>query len=92
MKGHLARPGAFYLLIVSVGTLLAFCRPQTFGNIFEGAATCSDDTWTPTSTTNAPTARYQHTAVWTGSEMIVWGGGADGSVLNTGGRYKSHHR
>ena len=72
---HLARPGTFYLLIVSVGILLAFCRPQTFGNIFEGAATCSDDTWTPTSTTNAPTARNQHSAVWTGSEMIVWGGG-----------------
>ena len=30
--------------------------------------------WTATSTTNAPSARVQHTAVWTGSEMIVWGG------------------
>ena len=35
---------------------------------------CTDDTWTATSTTNAPTARAGHTAVWTGSEMIVWGG------------------
>ena len=26
------------------------------------------------STTNAPDTRYLHTAVWTGSEMIVWGG------------------
>ncbi len=41
------------------------------------------DIWAATSTTNAPTARQQHTAVWTGSEMIVWGGAA----LNTGGRY-----
>ena len=32
------------------------------------------DSWTATSTTNAPTARYAPTAVWTGSEMIVWGG------------------
>ena len=32
------------------------------------------DSWTATSITNAPTARYGHTAVWTGSEMIVWGG------------------
>ena len=32
------------------------------------------DSWTATSTTNAPTARDIHTAVWTGSEMIVWGG------------------
>src|SRR5213076_577838 len=36
---------------------------------------CTDDTWTATSTgTNAPAARELHTAVWTGSEMIVWGG------------------
>ena len=27
-----------------------------------------------TSTTAAPAARQSHTAVWTGSEMIVWGG------------------
>ena len=27
-----------------------------------------------------------HTAVWTGSEMIVWGGVRPG-LLNTGGRY-----
>jgi len=48
---------------------------------------CTDDTWTATSTTNAPSARAGHTAVWTGSEMIVWGGGASGpTYLNTGGR------
>ena len=47
---------------------------------------CADDTWTETTTTNAPTYRFSHTAVWTGSEMIVWGGGGAGS-LNTGGRY-----
>src|SRR6266478_2327377 len=47
---------------------------------------CTGDTWTPTSTTNAPAGRYRHTAVWTGSEMIVWGG-FNGSYLNTGGRY-----
>ena len=34
----------------------------------------STDIWTPTSTTGAPGARYGHTAIWTGSEMIVWGG------------------
>jgi hypothetical protein len=46
------------------------------------------DSWTATSTTNAPTARYVPKAVWTGSEMIVWGGVASGSVyFNTGGRY-----
>jgi len=45
------------------------------------------DTWTATSTVNAPDRRASHTAVWTGSEMIVWGGANDSSLLNTGGRY-----
>jgi hypothetical protein len=46
------------------------------------------DTWTPTSTTGAPSGRYDHTAVWTGNLMIVWGGHAiPGSHVNTGGRY-----
>jgi hypothetical protein len=35
---------------------------------------CTDDAWTATSLVNATTARGSHTAVWTGSEMIVWGG------------------
>jgi N-acetylneuraminic acid mutarotase len=48
----------------------------------------SIDSWTATSTTNAPEARLVHTAVWTGSEMIVWGGVPHiGPWLNTGGRY-----
>jgi N-acetylneuraminic acid mutarotase len=47
---------------------------------------CRDDTWTATSITNAPDPRDSHTAVWTGSEMIVWGGGGS-SGFNTGGRY-----
>jgi N-acetylneuraminic acid mutarotase len=47
---------------------------------------CIDDTWTGTSTSNAPTSRSLHTAVWTGSEMIIWGGGGP-TPVNTGGRY-----
>jgi hypothetical protein len=39
----------------------------------------------------SPSARFRHTAVWTGVEMIVWGGFrgtfSGGSPLNTGGRY-----
>jgi N-acetylneuraminic acid mutarotase len=44
---------------------------------------CIDDTWTATA--GPPDGRYHHTAVWTGTEMIIWGGGAFG--MNTGGRY-----
>src|SRR5438046_2695765 len=46
------------------------------------------DSWTATSITNAPEARYLHTAVWTGTRMVVWGGfGNINGPLNTGGRY-----
>ena len=47
----------------------------------------STDNWTMTSTTNAPNARYEQTAVWTGSDMLIWGGSDDGGSLNTGGKY-----
>src|SRR5438309_12116065 len=46
------------------------------------------DSWTATSTTNAPTGRELHTAVWSGSEMIVWGG-YHGGYSNIGGGYNN---
>ncbi len=45
------------------------------------------DIWTSISEINAPTARESHTAIWTGSEMIVWGGVNRSSYFETGGRY-----
>jgi hypothetical protein len=36
---------------------------------------------------NAPASRAQHSAIWTGSEMIVWGGYDGNNRLNTGARY-----
>lgn len=46
------------------------------------------DTWVPTSVaTGVPTPRHSQSAVWTGSEMIIWGGGFRGGDFNTGGRY-----
>ena len=48
------------------------------------------DSWTATSVTNAPERRSDHTALWTGSEMIVWGGSffdVGYHYLNTGGKY-----
>jgi hypothetical protein len=49
------------------------------------------DSWTATSTTNAPFARADHTAVWTGSTMIVWGGdgGAGVGPNSTGSRWRA---
>ncbi|HVZ37319.1 MAG TPA: hypothetical protein VG963_33085, partial [Polyangiaceae bacterium] len=39
--------------------------------------------WQTLSVQNAPTPRYQHVAVWTGSEMIIWGGVGCGSQDRT---------
>jgi hypothetical protein len=46
--------------------------------------------WTPMSTVGAPSPRLGAPAVWTGSEMIVWGGhdsGADHANLYDGAKY-----
>jgi N-acetylneuraminic acid mutarotase len=46
------------------------------------------DTWLETSLINVPSERYFHSSVWTGTEMVVWGGqNRNGEKLNTGGRY-----
>ncbi len=49
------------------------------------------DSWSTITTTNAPVARYGHTAIWTGSKMIIWGGHqqyyTEINVSNTGGVY-----
>lgn len=45
------------------------------------------DTWTSVSTTNAPSGRDDHVAVWTSSQMIVWGGYDGTQRVNDGKRY-----
>ncbi len=54
-------------------------------NIFGDGAIYSpaSDSWRPMSATNAPQARAQRTAVWTGSEVIYFGGVTE---VNEGGR------
>ncbi len=44
--------------------------------------TLATNTWTTMSTTNAPSVRLGHSAVWDGTYMIVWGG-ATASNLHT---------
>jgi hypothetical protein len=58
------------------------------GSLNTGGQYDPADSWTATTTSGAPTARFGPKAVWTGSKMIVWGGTPDGSSgLNTGGQY-----
>jgi N-acetylneuraminic acid mutarotase len=65
------------------------------GSIAPGAAyvgsgamfTADADQWETVSTITAPSARAGHTAVWSGNEMIVWGGYGTNGWLNTGGKF-----
>src|SRR6266496_529602 len=86
----LKRPLRSSVVRVETQTLVTMAAQNanyTLPAISSPSAGCIEDTWTATGTSNAPGGRYLHTAVWTGSEMIVWGGYSNGSNLNTGGRY-----
>jgi N-acetylneuraminic acid mutarotase len=73
---------------LALATTAALDANYTLPAISSPMGTCTDDTWTPTSITNAPIGRTADTAVWTGTEMIVWGGrDAFNNYFNTGGRY-----
>jgi N-acetylneuraminic acid mutarotase len=63
---------------------ISFCCPDDTNT--GGRYNPGTDSWIATSTTNAPSARHSHTAVWTGNQMIVWGGGGAFGI-GTGGRY-----
>lgn len=54
----------------------------------------NSDSWTGTTTIDAPCGRERHSAIWTGNEMIIWGGEGwlatnctNQGYLNSGGRY-----
>ena len=59
-------------------------RPDLVGaGFFQVGTLAETNPWGGTTTINAPSGRSSHTAVWTGTEMIVWGG----SNSNPGWRY-----
>ncbi|MEY4630145.1 MAG: hypothetical protein RIQ81_265 [Pseudomonadota bacterium] len=60
-------------------------NPRNDGGIYALRSDPTPNTWSATTTTNAPVARFDHTAVWTGSKMIVWGGGDP--RFGSGGQY-----
>jgi hypothetical protein len=54
----------------------------TFQGLDTGAAYDPEtDTWEPITTTGAPSRRYNHTAVWTGSDLIIYGGSLQNQPL-----------
>ena len=81
---HVESPQSNEVRATSVATTLG----QVIYTLPEIADTCTDDSWTATTTANAPFGRSGHTAIWTGNEMIVWGDGGP-SPQNTGGRHSA---
>ncbi len=80
---------------LSQGALLEIPVPDFSFQIFSDAfapgklldCTPEEGFWsTISSGTNTPAGRQLHSAVWTGTEMIVWGG-VNTTSLRTGGRY-----
>jgi hypothetical protein len=57
-------------MIVWGGYVNDACNYSADGAIYDP----STDTWRPMSAVGAPHPRYEHSAVWTGRQMIVWGG------------------
>jgi len=74
-----------------VDTSSSFANCGACGHSCRGMQTCTAGRcvgWAPITATGAPSARSQHTAVWTGTQMIVWGGTSMMTgELNTGGVY-----
>lgn len=71
------------MLVFGGGTLAtaAFAESGIYDPI--GAAA-----WTPLDAAGAPPARRLHSAVWTGAEMIVWGGLDAAGYVSGGGRFR----
>lgn len=64
----------------------------TYGHAWSNEGAIYDPTsnsWSPVSTVDAPSARSQHIGIWTGTEMLIWGGGAGSSYTEqpTGALY-----
>jgi len=66
-----------------VGGTLASQVPLSTG----GRYNPTSNSWSTLPTSGTPAARSGHKAVWSGAEMLVWGGTDLTTNLNTGGRY-----
>lgn len=85
-----ARQGA--TMLWAGDRLLIFGGEGLAGEVAVGAALpmtggSTPGSWRSLPTANAPGARVGHTAIWTGSRMIVWGGIRDGIRLGDGATY-----
>ncbi len=64
-------------------TLLFFGGTNLFDWLGDGSS-FDGTTWSALNVTGAPTLRQSHAALWTGNEMLVWGGWNGGDYKNDG--------
>ncbi|MBZ5571233.1 MAG: hypothetical protein LAO09_05060, partial [Acidobacteriia bacterium] len=62
------------------------CSAQHLGNS-GGRFNPSANSWVQINPADAPEARTNHTAVWNGKQMMIWGGYNDHNALNSGASY-----
>lgn len=77
--------------IVALGCVLFACAVPVGVTAQAVPAGQAAGAWLPLSAAGAPSARYNHGAVWTGTEMLVWGGIGAGDApakLGDGARYQ----
>jgi len=77
---------------IATGVTVASSNPSDSalaGQGFVNVISVPAPSWVNGNSLNQPSARSEHTTIWTGSEMIVWGGNAaPGIPLASGGRYR----
>jgi len=73
-------PGTVIILIDNIGASGGGTTYYNDGSVYDPAA----KSWTGLPPTNAPEVRAYHSAVWTGSKMIIWGGKSSSSYKNGG--------
>src|SRR6476646_1800396 len=91
MKTIASRVGLICLMVLVLPPLLRAEDLQTADYVKVDEVASTPNTWAQCGNEQQdlcapPKGRWTHTAVWTGTEMIIWGGN-DGSYLNTGGRF-----
>jgi N-acetylneuraminic acid mutarotase len=72
------------LIVWGGNTSASGWTPVSFGGMYRPDL----DQWQGITPVSAPAPRAAHTAVWTGSAMIVWGGQGTNGYLNDGGRFQ----
>ena len=69
-------------MIVWAGAI-GFAGDTNTGAIYDPVT----DSWSPITTVGAPSPRNHQASIWTGSQMLVWGGISLGTYVNDGALY-----